>query len=946
MSVHRVFIDWGSPALAAAVDYLVERFGTPGALDLESVVLALPGGRSGRRLLEMLVAEAERRSLRLCPPRIVTAGGLPELLYERKWPFAGNLVQHLAWVEALRTSDPRHLQAIAPVVPDAGDLPAWLALGEMLGRLHRELAAEALDFADVALRGSQIEGFRETARWRALAEIQSQYLRTLDGLELWDLQTARRVAIRNRECRTEAHIVLLGAVDLNRSQRLMLDQVADRVTALVLAPAEMADRFDEHGCIRPAAWLTATIPLSAEQMEVADGQAEAVVRGIESYDGRYNTEQITIGVPDEQIVPYLQQHFQQCGLPARYGAGTKVSRSAPYRLLAAVADYLETSSFPAFAALLRHPAVYDWLCGQRIPGDWLSQLDRYHAEHLPYRLDGKWQGDERQWNSLELVWRAIERLCRGLRGQPRPLDQWAQPIVDLLVTVLGGAPLDVAAEPDRTVLAACEALRGELVGFTAIPTELVPSLGSTETMRLVLEEVAGERIPAPPDRGAIELLGWLELPLDDAPALIITGFNEGHVPSSLNDDLFLPNQLRRALGIEDNDRRYARDAYALSLLAASREQLRLIAGWRSGDGDPLLPSRLLFACDEETAARRVQTFFAGAEGSARNAIQFGGMLSGQVRLPEPSCRFPDDVQERSRLDIPRPRPLVQPITSMRVTEFKDYLACPCRYYLQHVLKLEALADSAAELDGAAFGSLAHEVLHAFGKGPLAASTDVEAIRKHLGQLLDESVWRQYGKAPMPSILVQVEQFRLRLAAFAQWQAGWAAQGWRIEHVETGPAEGKAAIVVDGQPMALRGRIDRIDVHEPSGRRMIFDYKSADQAKTPDQAHRRKGEWIDLQLPLYRQLAAGLGIEGPVELAYIVLPKDTSRVEALKAEWTPEDLQGADLAAAEVIRKVRDEKFWPPVTPPPAFSEQFAAICQDDRFGAILADEETDGGVGP
>jgi RecB family exonuclease len=925
MSVERVFIDWGRPALAAAVDYLVERFGAPGVLDLERVVLALPGGRSGRRLLEILVAEAERLDRRLCPPRIVTTGGLPELFYTPKRPFAGNLVQHLAWVEALRASDPRLLQAIAPMAPGADDLPAWLALGEMLGRLHRELAAESLDFADVAQRGSQIDDFRETARWQALAKIQAQYLRTLDGLELWDKQTARLVAIRNHECQSDDHIVLLAAVDLNREERLMLDQVADRVTALVLAPATMADHFDEYGCVRPAAWLTATIPLSAEQMEMVDApvdQAEAVLRAIAAMDGRYNTEQITIGVPDEPIVPYLQQQFGRQGLRARYGPGMPLLRSAPYRLLAAVADYLETSSFPAFAALLRHPAVYDWLLGQEIPGDWLSQLDRYHVKHLPQRVDGKWQGDEPQRRGLEKVRGAIERLCRGLRGQPRPLDQWAQPIVDLLVSVFGGAALDAAVEPDRTVLEACKALHEVLGEYTAMPPGLAPALGSTETLRLMLREVAGARIPAPPDRGAIELLGWLELPLDDAPALIVSGFNEGHVPSSLNADLFLPNQLRRELGIEDNDRRYARDAYALALLAASREQLRLIAGRRGGDGDPLLPSRLLFACDEETAARRVQTFFAGAEGAR----------------PEAS------VEDRCRLDIPRPCPLDQPIESMRVTEFKDYLACPYRYYLRHVLKLEALADSAVELDGAAFGSLAHDVLREFGKGPLAASTDAEAIREQLGQLLDESVARQYGKAPMPSILVQVEQLRLRLAAFAVWQAGWAAEGWRIEHVEASPAEGKATLVVDGRPMLLRGRIDRIDVHEPSGRRMIFDYKSSDQAKPPEKAHRRKGEWIDLQLPLYRQLAAGLGIEGPVELAYIVLPKDTSRVEALKAAWTPEDFRSADQAAAEVIRKVRAEKFWPPVTPPPEFSEPFAAICQDGRFGAIPENEENDGGA--
>ena len=56
----------------------------------------------------------------------------------------------------------------------------------------------------------------------------------------------------------------------------------------------------------------------------------------------------------------------------------------------------------------------------------------------------------------------------------------------------------------------------------------------------------------PPDVAddAVELLGWLELPLDDTPAAIITSFNEGFVPTSLNSDLFLPNELRRRLGLE------------------------------------------------------------------------------------------------------------------------------------------------------------------------------------------------------------------------------------------------------------------------------------------------------------------------------------------------------------------------------------------------------------
>jgi hypothetical protein len=673
----------------------------------------------------------------------------------------------------------------------------------------------------------------------------------------------------------------------------------------------------------------------AEQMVVVDDpvdQAEAVVRTLAGFEGRYNTEQIAIGVPDEQIVPYLQQRLQECGVPARYGVGRGIARSAPYRLLATIADYVETSGFSALAALVRHPWINDWLAAKGIAGDWLSQMDRYHAEHLPHALDGPWQGDAKQCQSLQDAQNAIENLCRDLRGKPRRLAEWAPPVLDILVKVFGSARLNADIEPDRTVLASCNTIHDVLEEYRQIPTELMPSLASTEAMRFVLRQVDGETIPPPPDHGAIEMLGWLELPLDDAPALVVTGLNEGNVPASLNSDLFLPNQLRRALDIEDNDRRYARDAYALSVLAASRESLHLIAGRRSAEGDPLLPSRLLFACDDPTMAQRVMAFFSAEADSQAGPITAGKMQPGA---------------EKSKLEVPRPKRLSTPITSMRVTEFKDYLGCPYRYYLRHVLRLEGLADSAEELDGAMFGSLAHEVLHGLGKEPEVAAGNADVICKYLDAQLVAVVLSHFGKTPLPSILVQVEQLRRRLAALARWQADWAGQGWRIEHVEVSPTAGKASLVVDGQPIFLRGRIDRIDVQESSGKRMIFDYKTSDTAKSPEKAHRKKsGEWIDLQLPLYRHLVAHLGIEGPVELAYINLPKDITAVGHLAAEWTRGDFDEADSAAADVIRRVRAEEFWPPANPPPAFSEDFAAICQDARFGAVIADDETEGADNP
>jgi RecB family exonuclease len=929
MPINRVFLNWNRPGLVAAVDYVVGRFATPGELDLAGVVVAMPGGRAGRRLLEMLVERADQQDRVLTPPQIVTAGHLPELFYEARKPFVNELSQHLAWVAALKAGKPEQLQELIPAPPAENDLVGWLALAEMIARLHRELAADALDFSAVADHGSHIDGFREELRWQAIAVFQQEYLRVLDRLDLWDLQTARLYAIRQKECRTESQIILVGTVDLNRSQRMMLDQVADHVTALVLAPPELANHFDNHGCLRPEAWLDIPIPLTTEQIDIVGDQAdqaEAVVLAIAAMEGQYSADQIVIGVPDEEIVPYVEQHLRQCKIAARYGAGRPLASTLPSRLLAVVADYVEVPSFSSFAAMVRHPSVQSWLEIKGIAGDCLNQLDVYYSEHLPYVLGDEWLGDERAYGTIRRVHEALHRLLGHLSDPRQALDEWGKSIVAILIEVFGQVALDPSVEADGTILAACDKIHEVLRELSSVPKGLMPAVSGADAVRMVLDQLVGITIPPTPDRSAVEMLGWLELPLDDAPALVVTSLNEGWVPSSLNGDLFLPNQLRRALGIEDNDRRYARDAYALATLVASRRFLKVIAGRRSAEGDPRMPSRLLFACDEETIARRVMAFCSQAEASNGKPVSLDILRPGQ---------------QKSCFEVPKPG-TIEPITSMRVTEFKDYLACPYRYYLRHCLKLEAVRDVAEELDGGAFGTLAHQVLGEFGKSAVAASADAEGIQRYLDEELDRQVQQTYGHAPLSAIRVQVEQLRLRLREFANWQAAWAAQGWEIKYVEKSPEEGKAKIDVDGQGTKLRGRIDRIDFHPATGKWMIIDYKSSDTPSTPEKAHRSNDEWIDLQLPLYRHLAAGMGINGSPQLAYVVLPKDTSKIDILVAEWTEEELKSADDVAAEVIRNVRAKKFWPPAESPPDFSEDFAPICQDGQFRTVLVAEAEEG----
>src|SRR5206468_9140797 len=92
--------------------------------------------------------------------------------------------------------------------------------------------------------------------------------------------------------------------------------------------------------------------------------------------------------------------------------------------------------------------------------------------------------------------------------------------------------LDETIEPERQLAAALRSVGAALGELEDVPAglELAP-LGAADALELVLRALRGQRVPPPPvGNNTVELLGWLDLPLDDAPALVLTGFNEGRIP--------------------------------------------------------------------------------------------------------------------------------------------------------------------------------------------------------------------------------------------------------------------------------------------------------------------------------------------------------------------------------------------------------------------------------
>ena len=927
MSVTRKFLDWNQPALPAAVNYLLSEYTVLGAADLSNVITVVPGRRAGRRLLELLIEAADRQYVRLTPPIIDTAGRLPEQLYESHKSFATPLVNKFAWTAALRRLDDSVIRSIIPDPPADNDISRWVAFGELLWNQHRELAAEGLDFQDVIERGSEVSAFDESERWAVLSEIQATCLKMLDDLELWDLQSARLFAIRHQECQIDKDIVLIGTADLNLATRQMLDQVSDRVTALIHAPQRMSRRFDGYGCISPDAWNGVPVEIASEQFVVVDGpadQATAVLDTLADYEGRYRIDEVTVGVADERLVPEIARRLQDEGVSSRWVVGQKLAESRPARLLGAVAEYLETERFESFAAIVRQTDLDAWLLRQPPESNdsdetqpfrpaWLRQLDTYFNRFLP-SAPGDWMPPEDRTEQIRHIHGCLTALLQPFAAEPQPLGEWVTPLTELLLNVYGDVEFDIEVEHDSYTVSACRQIYELLLSHADIPDVLMPIVTASQAIRLLLNELGSNAVPPLPDDDALELLGWLELPLDDSPALVVTTVNEGFIPSSLNSDAFLPNTLRRHLGLLDNHRRYARDAYALSVLSAARRELRLIVARRDQRGDPLRPSRLLFATDPEEIARRVQLCFGSEE-----------LRQGQDLIET------DELADESRFKIPRPEPLPEPVTRMGVTSFRTYLACPYRYYLRHVLRLREIDDRANELNALMFGNLMHDVLSQFGNGPLRNSTDPDVLRDHLRDLLEQTAQDSLSHSRMAAVNVQIMQLRWRLDAFAEWQARWAQDGWRIIFSELSFQDAGVTLKLDDhREVFLDGRIDRID--QRGNEYIIFDYKSSESVHPPGPSHlKKKDGWVDLQLPLYRHLGHHLGLHGKIDLGYIVLPKDTKKVQHLLADWTDEQLADADQTARQVVENVLDEQFWPPASVDGTFYEEFAPICQDKAF---------------
>lgn len=903
-SCETLYVGWDGPLLPRCATMLRERFAVRDQWDLSGIIAVLPARQAVMRLQSRLGQEAASHELQLQPPQLVSVGQLPELLYQVELPIAMELEQALAWASVLQSTDPGQLSPLIPDPPDAEAIGAWLELAGTLRQLHEDLASSRLSFRDV-VEACQTESDRQ--RWAVMDSLFERYLKAIGEARLSDPHWQRRQAVQQDRCHSDRTIVLIGTSDLPAILVEMLRSLSSPLISLIAAPPDKADHFDEFGCVDASRWETHELPLRDEQLvpagDVAD-QANAAAEWFAAYSQRWSTEQITIGVTDESHVDPVAIRLRGCGANVNRHLGWTINQTAVGRLMQLTANHLRRRSWQSLAALVRHADVYQFVSAalatdERQPDsnrvDWLADLDRLLASHFPLQVaDPLPPIAQRTYPAAIAVADLIDQRLAEFVHPEQSIGEWSGRISHWLSDVFGVADQVQSARTAASLNRTLESLSR----FSALNERLDVRTGGASAIETVLARLGDVRIAEDYSKSQVDLLGWLDLALDDSPAMIVVGLNHPFVPSMTTSDPFLPGELRTRLRVADNQRRYARDVFAMQLILSSRSDVRFVVGKTSIDRTPTPPSRLLAAAPSEDMARRVR-----------------GLLSGQRQKNQVTDAW--DQIEGDSFPIPvlgsgADAPV---ISSISVTAFRDYLTCPYRFYLRHVLKLKPLDDASTELAANQFGDLVHAALEAFGDSEMRNESNAEKIESLLLDHLDHYTAEVYGDSVSAAVKVQISQARRRLQVFARRQAERRAEGWLIHASEAavGPEQG-AVIDVDGQPMGLKGRFDRIDRH-PDGRWAVLDYKT--HGHSPEKKHLRQtpeGEqWVDLQLPLYRMMIPFLGIDVPpeqVQLGYFNIAEKDSETRIQIAQFSDAQMRDAHQLVIDCIGRIRRGDFAP------------------------------------
>ena len=720
---------------------------------------------------------------------------------------------------------------------EAKDAKAALEKARRLSDMRSILAAGAVSFADVAELAEK-ELPDEAERWRTLADLETRYFAALE-------KRGKKDRILAMKSFTPAW--------LGVEETVRFDDPA---------------AFSDGGSAAPG--ISRIVPCATA--------ADEAQRIAEYFASVKEGEALpALCVADPEMFPEIETAFKAKDITIHNPSKTRLATSTLGRLATQIAALLASRSYRVFSAFIRSGDARRWICASLGIDDSemvaaLEDLDNRQAEFLPETMDDiapKTRGKLRA--IFEFV--SVQLRKKGLRR--------------MLAAIFEERVLDERKPEGREFAAAAEVLN-----------RLIDECGDDkDLLALRLDEAT---YSLEPDEGDVVLTdGWMELPFLEADEIVIAGFQEGCVPESTVGHPYVPDSLRKRLGIPDNAAKEARDRAILRIVVGTRapDAVRVSFHSISPKGDAIKPSRLLFeTADDGDLVARVKAFYTARHGTAQGRA---------YDLPS---------EWRLKLPIPPDRMTLERISPTRLD---GYLRCPFTYYLRdkNILGDKRMDDKAEELASWEYGNLAHGALEAFGLSPLADSVDAAEIQRFLCERVDAQLAERFGAAVPAIVAMQGESVKRRLGHFAAIQAERRAAGWRIAAVER-------KLEVSYGHTRFHGKCDRIDRNDATGEWCVIDYKTWDSAaKARPFENTKDGTrvWKSLQLPIYCAMLDVDSSDGFAEArlenissCYCVLGKTAGDVvftEPVGGAFVSE----AEAVLRDLVGRIERGIFWPPAS---------------------------------
>ena len=892
------------------------------AIDLSHLLVIVPTAKSGQHLLEALSTDTQTQKNGLLIPEIITPIQFIEqaISSENRATEADCL---LAWVQVLNRYPAKKLRAIFPnTSPSKANA---LDHAKRFHRLRKELGIEGFDLASVAEICA--EEAIEPRRWATLADLEKDYYKVLGDTGLSDPLQASLACAENYPFNIRfSKIIIVATPDPNPLPLKAFKQLEKTHALEVWINGPSGDLFDPWGRPNPEKWENRALDLDSWNYQIHRlNQSLDIPEVLVGEIADRPVESLQIGLLDPNLIEPISHYFSTASVPYYNPEGLPMSDSALGKCILSLLLFQDEQSNDRLKQLLLNPYFYQSAPVNQSIEESLTNLDTLFEAHLCHNLvDLKAQIGTQTYTKLSEFSKLIDYAEKFIypTDSKQAFVEWLKERLNHILNQVD--LLDIDSVFKNLIESISQTFEEALAAEKRFSKELDRCGQSVLTELLNKQKIYKER-----ESEAHDLFGWLELLWHDAPHSILCGLNEGIVPRSRSNDAFLPEHLKCLLGMQSQEQSYANDLYLFEAIGRKRSlknglpqgKLSIFLPESDTEGNPLMPSRLLFQVPDSKLLENTQNILL----KKTDTIQFH--------------------EHRPAWIIDSALPATRP-NSISVSALKDYLHCPFRFYLKHILKLRSKNFGQRELSVAEFGTLFHRIVATLEGESFQAKSDEKAWIDRLHRTADRLIASQYGANLSFALKMQKESIRDRLSAFIRSQfTALKESGQNISIVET---EKQFELALGS--FTLRGTIDRIDFDSDGIH--IIDYKTSNSAKNPQAVHLKSAQtqqepkhlpeaaylslgnkdyyWSDLQLPLYAlaQMSESQSADLP-RLSYYSIPKSAEKTEL--ANWVDFDqsiLNSAKDCALAVLKNIEAGEFWPPNEHIDPMYDPFAQLFPD------------------